>query len=201
MKKGIYYSLLAALISGISIFYNKIVIVKDLDPVIFNIFKNGGAALILSIFLFSQPAQKNFHSLTLSNWKKIILIGLIGGSLPFLLFFEGLKIIPAINANLIQKSLFIWVAFLALPILQEKLNIWQITGYLLVIAGNFLIGNLSPLSLGNGELLILLATLLWSVEIIVSKKLLNDHLNSHLVSWGRMFFGTIFLLQIGRAHV
>jgi drug/metabolite transporter (DMT)-like permease len=194
MKKGIYYSLLAALISGISIFYNKIVIVKDLDPVIFNIFKNGGAALILSIFLFSQPAQKNFHSLTLSNWKKIILIGLIGGSLPFLLFFEGLKIIPAINANLIQKSLFIWVAFLALPILQEKLNIWQITGYLLVIAGNFLIGNLSPLSLGNGELLILLATLLWSVEIIVSKKLLNDHLNSHLVSWGRMFFGTIFLL-------
>ena len=183
MKKGIYYSLLAALISGISIFYNKIVIVKDLDPVIFNIFKNGGAALILSIFLFSQPAQKNFHSLTLSNWKKIILIGLIGGSLPFLLFFEGLKIIPAINANLIQKSLFIWVAFLALPILQEKLNIWQITGYLLVIAGNFLIGNLSPLSLGNGELLILLATLLWSVEIIVSKKLLNDHLNSHLVSW------------------
>lgn len=194
MKKGLYYSLLAALISGISIFYNKNVIVDGLDPVIFNVFKNGGVAVILSLFLFSHPAQKNLHSLTHSNWKKIILVGLIGGSLPFLLFFEGLKIVPAINAGLIQKTLFVWVALLALPYLREKLNFRQIIGYFSVIAGNFLIGNLSPFSLGNGELLILLATLLWSVEIIISKKLLNSNIDNHLVSWGRMFFGSIFLL-------
>lgn len=194
MRKGLYYSLLAALISGISIFYNKNVIVGGIDPLVFNIFKNGGTALLLSFFLMSLPVKKSLHSLSSSNWKRLLLIGFIGGSVPFLFFFEGLKIVPALNANLIQKTLFIWVAILALPILREKLNLRQITGYFAIFAGTFLIGGFSLFSFGTGEFMILSATLLWSVEIIISKKLLNSKIDSHLVVWGRMFFGTVFLL-------
>jgi uncharacterized membrane protein len=48
-KKGILFAVLAACISGVSIFYNKLVLVKGIDPLIFNIIKNGGVALILSL--------------------------------------------------------------------------------------------------------------------------------------------------------
>ena len=44
-----------------------------------------------------------------------------------------------------------------------------------------------------GELLILLATLLWSAENIIAKVALKNT-ESEIVAWGRMFFGTIFLL-------
>src|SRR3989338_2279424 len=131
LKTGILFALIAALISGISIFYNKQVVVSGIDPVVFNIIKNGGAALILSFLLLRGRNRFEISRLILD--KKLIFIGVIGGSIPFVLFFQGLAHVPAINANLIQKTLFIWVAIGAIPLLKEKINPLQIIGYLLVI--------------------------------------------------------------------
>lgn len=189
---GIFFALVAALISGISIFYNKQVVISGIDPIVFNVIKNGGVAVILSLLLLKRSPLA-FGKET--PWLKLILIGVIGGSLPFLLFFEGLSHIPAINANIIQKSLFIWVALLAIPFLKEKLNLLQIIGYLLVIYANFFIGGIKEFSFSAYEGMILLATLLWSVENIIAKKVLKN-LDSTTVAWGRMFFGTLVLLTV-----
>ena len=124
-KKGIFFAVLAACISGVSIFYNKLVLVKGIDPLIFNIIKNGGVAILLSALLLSIPQRKNLLKLSSATWGKLFLIGIIGGCIPFILFFEGLKAVPAINANLIHKSLFIWVTAAAIPILGERLSLWQ----------------------------------------------------------------------------
>src|SRR3989344_103933 len=87
---GILFALLAALISGISIFYNKLVIVRSIDPLIFNIIKNGGTALILSLFLLRRRQDIRITIIKDNLWKKLVLTGIIGGSIPFILFFQGL---------------------------------------------------------------------------------------------------------------
>ena len=90
VKKGLIFALLTAMISGFSIFYNKLVIVKGVDPQIFNILKNGGVAAVLTAsFLFSGKVGV-FRQLTLRDIALLIVIGIIGGGIPFILYFDGL---------------------------------------------------------------------------------------------------------------
>ncbi len=193
MKKGIIFAILTACISGFSIFYNKQVIVSGIDPLIFNITHNGGVALILSFIILASGRKKFLTGLKVSGWKKLFLIGLVGGSIPFMLYFEGLRSVAAVNANLIHKTLFVWVALLAIPLLGERLNVWQTTGYTLILLSNLFIGGFHGFQTNTGELLIFFATLLWSVENIIAKVALAD-MEADIVAWGRMFFGTIILI-------
>jgi drug/metabolite transporter (DMT)-like permease len=193
MKKGIFFALCAAVISGLSIFYNKLVVVKGIDSTIFNILKNGGAAIIVTTIILSKSKFKPFTTLSKSHWVKLFLIGAVGGSIPFVLFFEGLKTVPAINASLIQKTLFVWVTFLAVPFLKEKLSPLQIGGFLLVILSNFFIGGFKGFATNTAELMIFIATLFWAVENIIAKKALKT-VDTKTVVWGRMFLGTVLLI-------
>jgi drug/metabolite transporter (DMT)-like permease len=66
--------------------------------------------------------------LTPAQWLAWIGLGVIGGGVPFLLFFQGLSTASAASASLVQKSLFLWVALLAVPLLKERLGSWQVLG-------------------------------------------------------------------------
>lgn len=193
-KKGLIFAFISAIISGFSIFYNKQVVISGIDPVIFNIIKNGGVAFILSILLFRKFKTRNLFFRKITD-KRLILIGITGGSIPFILFFQGLTHVAAANANLIQKSLFIWVLIMAVAFLNEKIRPVQIIGYLLVIYGNFFIGGLTGFKASIYEGMILAAAVLWSIENIISKKVLETN-ESEFVAWGRMFFGTVVLIAI-----
>lgn len=199
LTKGITIAAITALISGLSIFYNKLIIVRGIDPLIFNILKNGGVAVVLSILLFPLTQRKKLLSLSSSQWKKLLLIGFIGGFVPFVLYFEGLKQVSAVNANLIHKTLFIWVALMALPILKERLSIRQILGFLIIAWSNLFIGGFSGFTGNRGEIMIFAATLLWSVENIIAKVALKDT-DSQIVAWGRMFIGSVFLIFLALAE-
>ena len=48
---------------------------------------------------------------------------MIGGSVPFVLFFEGLARAEATQAAFIQKTLVVWVALLAVPLLRERFGV------------------------------------------------------------------------------
>jgi len=194
-RHGIIFAIIAAIISGFSIFYNKLVVVKGVDPLIFNILKNGGVGIILTVLLITSRKITKLKALSRKQWISLLLIAVVGGSIPFLLFFEGLKSIPAINASIIQKSLFLWVALLALPLLKEKLSKLQLVGFALIAWSNLFLGGFSGFTFGKGEQLILMATLLWTIENILAKITLK-HLDSTIVTWGRMFGGSIILLSI-----
>lgn len=191
IKKGVLFSILTAVVSGISIFYNKNTVV-NLDSTIFNIFKNGGVALILSLVFLSSKTRNQLATFSPVKYLKLIILGIVGGGIPFILFFEGLKMVPAINANIIHKSMFIWVALLAIPFLSEKLNILQVIGYILVAWSNLFIGGFKGFTGNPGEFMILSATLLWALENIYAKKIMQD-IDTKTAAWGRMFFGTIFI--------
>jgi len=118
----------------------------------------------------------------------------IGGSVPFVLFFEGLARAEATQAAFIQKTLIVWVALLAVPLLHERLGWPHLAAIALLVAGQaWLVGDAGTLAFGSGEALIIAATLLWAVEVVVAKKLLAD-LDSRLLGAARMALGTVVLL-------
>ncbi len=190
---GIKIAFITALISGISIFYNKLIVTKGIDSLVFNILKNGGTAILISFFLLYKKSFTKLLKLKRKDWLKLILIAAVGGSIPFVLYFEGLRSVSAVNGALIHKTLFIWVLAMAIPVLGEKINLWQVIGYLLIIWSNLFLGGFQGFAFGRAELLILSATLLWSLENIIAKIALKN-IESDIVAWARMFFGTLILI-------
>lgn len=181
-----------AIISGVSIFINKFG-VKGIDAYLFTGAKN----VIVAIFLFSLILLamdfKKLKALSKKDIGKLFLIGLFGGSIPFLLFFKGLQMTSAAQGAFIHKTVFLWVGILALVFLKEKLSKGIIVGAILLLAGNFLLLKLNNFVFATGDLLILGATLFWSIETIISKNALKN-LDSKIVAFGRMFFGSLLII-------
>lgn len=196
LKKGIYFSLATAVISGFSIFLNGTYVNKLIkDPYLATSARNILVAIFLSALILGISKRLKLKNLTFKQWAQLVLIGLIGGSIPFLLFFKGLSIssAAAVNGAFIHKTLFIWVAVLTFVFLKEKLSFWQIGAFGVLLGGTYLAGGPKNWQIGPGEKLVLVAVLLWAIEFIIAKKVLQK-LPSLAVAWGRMFFGSLFLL-------
>jgi len=195
LRMGLLFAILAAIISGFSIFYNKLVVVQGIDSTIFNIIKNGGVGIVLTALLFSTRKIATLPKLSKHQWIELVAIAVIGGSIPFVLFFEGLKTAPAINATIIQKTMFLWVAGFAIPFLGEKIRWQHLVAFLLIGWSNLFIGGFKGFGGTPSEFMIGGATLLWSIEIIITKKTLST-VDNLIVSWARMAIGTVILLVI-----
>lgn len=181
-----------ALISGVSNYVAKISVTVVKDPIVFTTLKNTIVAIFLIGAIVGFRKWRELRTLSKRQWLKLVAIGVIGGSIPFALFFTGLKQTSAINAALIHKSLFIWVLLLAMPILKERMTKWQWVGLGLVAVANVFVGGFQGFKFNAGELMILAATLFWAVENIIAKLALKD-ISSTTVAAARMVFGSIIL--------
>ncbi|MFH1966256.1 MAG: DMT family transporter [Patescibacteria group bacterium] len=191
-NKGLLLVLAAAFISGFSVFINKFG-VGMVNPYIFVGLKNIIVALLIISWLLMMKDWKVLKGLTKKQWFLLLMIGLIGGSVPFLLFFKGLSITSGVQAAFIHKTMFIYIAVLAFVFLKEKISRRFLTAGLILFLANILLLKMGSYNFGWGDLLILLATLFWAGENILSKYILKD-LPSRIVIWGRMFFGSIFII-------
>ncbi len=195
-KKGAYLAVAAAVISGFSIYINKFAVTAVRDPFFFTAVKNVAVALLLFALLILPRALPELKSLSKKQWLTLGAIGCVGGSIPFLMFFYGLSLTNAAVAGFIQKSLFIWVGILAVPFLGERLGKLQIAALVALVGGNILLlgwPNAWFSSGGAGELMILIATILWAVEAIIARKVMKQ-VSSNVAAFGRMFFGAIIML-------
>ena len=84
--KGYYLVLATAVISGFSIFINKFGVAIT-NPYIFAFLKNFWVVLFLSAIIFAAGNFSDLRKLSRKQWGMLIIIGLVGGSIPFLLFF------------------------------------------------------------------------------------------------------------------
>lgn len=193
--RGVFFALTAAFISGVSIFVNKLAVDVIKEPLIFTTVKNTGVALIfLAILLFSGKLRE-LRKLNKRQLGLLTLIGIIGGSIPFYLFFTGLSMIPAVNGAIIQKTLVLWVALLAIPFLHEKLSKKTLFIVLLLFCANVLIDGFKGFTLSKGELYVLSATFFWAAETILAKKVLPK-INPDLVIEARMGIGALILIVL-----
>lgn len=190
--KGIKYALLAALISGVSIYVNKFAI-AGINPLTFTATKNFAVGLLIIGVLVLNKKWQLVKELNTKEIIWLVLIGVIGGALPFYLFFTGLSQTSAINAAIIQKTLVIWVAILAVPFLKERLSVLQIAAVALLFYSNIFIGGFKGFSNSPGEMMIFAATILWAVETVIAKKVLKT-VDPDLVVAARMGLGAMVLL-------
>ena len=192
-NKGILLVLSTAVISGVSIFINQFG-VKVVNPYIFVGLKNICVALLLIGLIILFREFKNFKKLNKKNWLTLSLIGLIGGSIPFLMFFKGLSLSTGPEASYIHKFLFIFIAILAPIFLKEKLKLHYLMGLVFLIIGAVLLFKVNgQFSFNSGNLLILGATALWAIENMISKKAVSN-ISPKIVAWGRMSFGSLFIV-------
>jgi len=202
-NKGFLLVSVMAIISGVVVFISKFG-VTVVNPYIFTAVKNIIVVLVIVSWLLMMKDWKILKSLTKRQWFILSVIGLIGGSIPFLLYFKGLSLTIPAQAAFIHKTMFIYVAVLAVIFLKEKISRGFLIGGLLLVIGNILLLRVIPHQFGLGDLLILIATLFWATENVISKHLLKE-LPPRIVIWGRMFFGsiliTIFLIATGQINL
>jgi drug/metabolite transporter (DMT)-like permease len=188
-------ALLTALISGVAIFLNGYGVKAVGNATVYTTAKNVVAALVL----LAVVAAGRSRGVTVSRpqgrgqWWSLVAVGVIGGSVPFVLFFEGLARASSTQAAFLNKTLVLWVALLAVVILKERLQVWHWIAIGLLLIGQAGLSGGFTASIASGELLILAATLLWAIEVIIAKRLLGS-LSSWTVGLARMGFGAVALI-------
>jgi len=198
MKKDIIgvatiLALATAFISGVSFFVNKFAVDAMKDPILFATLKNSLVAVFIIGVMLVFKRWNEIRSLTKRQWLKLFAIGVIGGSLPFALFFWGFAQTSAVNGAFIHKTLFLWVALLAIPFLKERMVWQQWAGVTIVFVGNLFIGGFTGFKFNIGEMMILAATILWAIENIIAKKALAD-ISGVTVGAARMVIGSALLI-------
>lgn len=193
-QKGVIFGLAAAIISGFSIYINKFAVMQMKDPFVFTTAKNASVALLLIALFIVPGCLPELRRLRVKQWLSLGVLGAIGGSIPFLLFFYGLSLATAPSAAFIQKTLFLWVAALAFFFLRERPGRLLVGALALLVIGNLvLLGWPGSWAMGRAELFVLAATLLWAIEAVVAKKVMSG-ISSRVASFGRMFFGAAVML-------
>ncbi|MEM0359995.1 MAG: DMT family transporter [Candidatus Diapherotrites archaeon] len=191
-SKGISLVLLTALISGFSIFLNAFA-VKGLEPVLFTALKNSLVAVMLFSLLVLLKSKDLHKILDKRVFGFLLLIGLIGGSIPFALFFIALQQTGAALAGFIHKTLFVFATIFALVFLKEKIDWKFVAGAFLLLAGNLFLFS-APLVFSFSAIMVLAATILWGLENVIAKRVMQKfELEGSTVAFGRMFFGALFL--------
>lgn len=205
-QKGIMLAIMTAVISGFAVFINGYGIRAWVgegiaSPTTYTTFKNVIAAAILLSIAAAATKRSSAGGLTrpetTRQWIGLTAVAIVGGSVAFALFFEGFARATSGEAAFLHKTLVVWVAILAVGVLREKVRPIHFVAIALLVVGQFFIfGGLGDFSLGIGEMMMLGATLLWSIEVIIAKKLLAS-VSSMTVGVARMAGGAVLLVVWG----
>lgn len=193
-RVGYYYAALNAIISGFAIYINSLGVKLFADSTLYTTLKNtvvGVALLIPVLFLAKQRAE--LTKLTRRQWGYLLLLAVIGGSLPYALFFRGLQLSTPVTGSLLNHAQFLLVAVLAFFLLGERVGalLWLALAALLV--GTSLGTNLNAVKWNEGTLLVVLSTILFAAGVVLAKYLLRD-ISTATVMSAKMSIGAALLL-------
>jgi len=192
---GIALAFVTACISGVAVYLNGFAVTAFTDATVYTTVKNGvAAAIILAALAAAASRRPGPRVASRSERAGLLTVAVVGGSVPFVLFFEGLARASATEAAFIHKTLIVWVALLAVAFLGERLGRWHVAAIGLLVAGQAAAaGDLLAIRLGDGELMIFAATLLWAVEFVLAKRLLRT-IGSLTLGGARLGFGLVVLV-------
>jgi len=228
---GVVVAGMTALISGLSVFVNSYGVHSIAPPSVYTTAKNLVATFLLATVALMawgirrrsrdsvaarfvattrdpgspRQAPGSWRTLGPARWAGLVYVGIIGGGIAFVLFFEGLADTTATSAAFWRDTLVVWVAMLALVFLRERVKWWNVAAVAVLVIGQVAIaGGVGHLAADRGELLVLAATLLWAVEVVVAKLLLRD-VSPAALALVRMGIGALtlimYLAATGTLHV
>lgn len=189
---GLALALMTATISGFSIFLNSYATKEFASPTLFTTLKNCVVGLALLAVVSRPRSIAEIRRLSPGQAVGLALLGVIGGSVPFILFFEGLSRVDAGNAAFLQKTLFLWVAPLAFVTLRERIGLAQAGALAALLLAQLILGGPGGLR-GEGVLMVLAATILWAFEVVLAKRLLSG-VSAGVAASARMTLGAVLLV-------
>lgn len=198
-RAGLVLALVTAGISAFSVYVNAFAVRAFESATVYTTAKNLVAALLLGLIAVAAAGSRRrsggdpFRPRGRAQWLGLLAVGVVGGSVPFVLFFEGLARASSPQAAFLHKTLVVWVAVLALVVLRERLGWPHLAAVGLLLLGQIGLARAGLFPLDTGALMILGATLLWSVEVVLAKRLLAD-VPSWALGVARMGLGSVVLL-------
>jgi len=190
---GVGLAVVAAAISGLAIWLNAFAVKQVPDAAVYTTLKNGVAGLVLLAISTRLVRPADLRQIRRRQGLALTMVGLVGGGVAFLLFFSGLAMASAPSAAFIQKTMFVWVAILAVPLLGERLGVTQLVALGVLIAGQALVLPPRNLAWGTGETMILAATLCWAAEVVAVRRFLRA-VPTPIVATGRLAIGLVALV-------
>lgn len=199
-RLGYGMAALAAAISGFSIYVNSLGVGSVIrDATLYTTLKNsvvGVIVLLPVLFLAGQRAE--LRRLSGRQWAWLVALAVVGGSIAYVLFFEGLRLTTPATGSLINHLQFAMVALLAVVFLRERLSatVWAAVAVLLV--ASFIGVNLGALRLGRGALLLMASTTLFAGGFVIAKHVLRE-LSTQTVMTAKMTGGSLILIGYSAA--
>jgi drug/metabolite transporter (DMT)-like permease len=191
---GVLLVLATAAISGVSTWLNGYAVQGTSSDAFVTVRNLAVAGMILPVG--AAVLARSRSALSGRDLGTLAVIGLIGGAVPFLLFFRGLQLAAeahgTLTASFVYRTLFLFATVFGVVALRERFRPRVAAAAALVLGGNLLLLSLVSPIWTDGTLYVLAATVLWAAEYTVSKHALG-HLGGTTVALGRMGFGAAFL--------
>ncbi len=198
-QRGLALAVGTAVISGVAIWVNSSGVAAYGNPTAYTTAKNAAAALVIAAVFLAARRARGAKAVSLTRptrpqqWWGLLYVAILGGAVPFLLFFGGLASTASTQAAFLHKTLIVWVALLAIPLLKERLTWWHGGAIVLLLLGQLGLTGAVSLAPDLGIVMIGGATLMWAVEVVATKRLLVG-ITPWTVSLARMGGGSLALL-------
>jgi drug/metabolite transporter (DMT)-like permease len=197
LRIGILLVLVTAVVSGVSTFVNAYAVGSTSSDAFVTVRNLAVAGMLVPVVALAAVRAAPRPALGRSDWMRLLAIGLLGGALPFPLFFHGLALAAAAGgattASFLYRTLFLFAGVLGLAVLRERFRWPVLAGAALLLAGSYLLLSWTSPVWTDGSLYVLAATLLWAGEYTLSKATLARGIPSGTVALGRMGFGAAAL--------
>ncbi|MDA8291537.1 MAG: DMT family transporter [Actinomycetota bacterium] len=189
---GVALAGLTAVVSGVSVFVNGYGVRAVPDAAVYTTAKNALAAVVLLLVVAAVPALRSGPLVPgsatgpggrpgassraprrIGRALGLAYVAAVGGGVAFVLFFTGLAHSASEPAAFVHDTLVLWVGAVAWRALGERLAPVNLLAIGALLAGQVVLsGGVGRISGTGGLGLVLAATLLWSVEVVVAKRLL-----------------------------
>lgn len=192
-RVGYLFAVLNAIISGFAIYINSLGVKLFSDSTLYTTLKNAvvGSALLIPVLLFARQ-RAELRRLNIRQWGWLLLLAIIGGSVPYVLFFRGLQLTTPVTSSLINHTQFLIVAVLALVFLSERVGPWVWAALAVLLVGVSFGTNLNAVRWNEGALLVALSTVFFAAGFVLAKRLLAT-LSTMTVMAAKMSIGSLFL--------
>lgn len=172
----------------------------EIPPVIFAGMRYMLAFFIFIPFIFKKKYIDEIKNLNLSQWKKLILLGLIFYTLTQGTQFLGLSLLPSVTVSLMLNFTPLVVVFLGIAFLNEKPNMLQWIGSLLFIIGVciYFLPVVFTESENYGLLIMILGVFANAFAAIIGRSInRGKNISPLVITFISMGIGAVILILIG----
>jgi drug/metabolite transporter (DMT)-like permease len=193
-RVGCAAAAVAAALSGLAVFVNGFGVRLFADATLYTTLKNGVVGvLVLAPVALLPGVRRELVRLDRRRRARLAALALVGGSVPYVLFFEGLRQTTPATGAVLNHLQFVVVALLAVPLLRERVTPAMWLGLAALVAGAALGTDVGSLRWNAGAALVLASTALFGAGFVLARHLLRD-LSTSTVMTAKMTAGSAVLL-------